>query len=76
MYAVIMSGGKQYRVSEGDVVRLEKLSEETEASVKFTDVLLLNVFMCMLLVSEIQLICNVQCVLPSNSKFVLSPETQ
>lgn len=28
MFAVVESGGKQYRVSEGDVVRLEKLAAE------------------------------------------------
>ena len=42
MYAVIMSGGKQYRVSEGDVVRIEKLEGESGASVEFSDVLLVK----------------------------------
>ena len=28
MYAVIVSGGKQYKVSEGDVIRVEKLEVE------------------------------------------------
>ncbi len=42
MYAVIMSGGKQYRVSEGDVVRVEKLEAELGASVEFKDVLLVK----------------------------------
>lgn len=28
MFAIVQSGGKQYRVAEGDVVRLEKLSAE------------------------------------------------
>ena len=42
MYAVIMSGGKQYRVSEGDVVSVEKLEAESGASVEFTDVLLVK----------------------------------
>jgi large subunit ribosomal protein L21 len=28
MFAIIKSGGKQYRVSEGDVIRLEKISAE------------------------------------------------
>jgi len=35
MFAIIQSGGKQYRVKEGDVVRLEKLEVETGASVEF-----------------------------------------
>jgi len=40
MYAVIKSGGKQYRVAEGDVLRIEKLNAETGATIKFEDVLL------------------------------------
>lgn len=35
MFAIIQSGGKQYRVQEGDVVRLEKLEAETGATVEF-----------------------------------------
>ena len=35
MFAIIVSGGKQYRVQEGDVVRLEKLEAETGATVEF-----------------------------------------
>jgi len=42
MYAVIMSGGKQYCVSEGDVVRVEKLMAEVDATVEFKDVLLVK----------------------------------
>lgn len=42
MYAVIMSGGKQYRVSEGDVVCVEKLKAELGAPVEFKDVLLVQ----------------------------------
>ncbi len=42
MYAVIMSGGKQYRVSEGDVVRVEKLEADLGAPVEFRDVLLVK----------------------------------
>ena len=37
-----MSGGKQYSVSEGDVVRVEKLNVEVDAPVEFTDVLLVK----------------------------------
>ena len=40
MYAVIKSGGKQYRVAEGDVLKIEKLELETGASVDFDQVLL------------------------------------
>ncbi len=35
MFAIIASGGKQYRVQEGDVVRLEKLEADTGATVEF-----------------------------------------
>ncbi len=42
MYAVIMSGGKQYRVSEGDLVRLEELGVDSGAEVEFKDVLLVK----------------------------------
>ena len=34
MYAVIETGGKQYRVSEGDVIFIEKLDVEADAAVK------------------------------------------
>ena len=40
MYAVIATGGKQYRVSEGSVLRVEKLAAEVGANVEFDKVLL------------------------------------
>jgi large subunit ribosomal protein L21 len=42
MYAVIKTGGKQYRVSEGDVLRVEKLSADEGADVEFGEVLLVS----------------------------------
>lgn len=39
MYAVIATGGKQYKVSEGDVIRVEKLDVETGSAVTFDQVL-------------------------------------
>ncbi|MBP8081308.1 MAG: 50S ribosomal protein L21 [Arenimonas sp.] len=42
MYAVIATGGKQYRVAEGDVVRIEKLAAELGATVEFDEVLLVG----------------------------------
>ena len=39
MYAVICTGGKQYRVSEGDVVYIEKLDAEADSTVQFDNVL-------------------------------------
>ena len=40
MYAVIQTGGKQYRVSEGDTVKVEKIVAEQGAVVDFDQVLL------------------------------------
>ncbi|MCL6416198.1 50S ribosomal protein L21 [Aestuariirhabdus sp. Z084] len=40
MYAVIVSGGKQYRVAEGDKVKLEKLEVATGDNIEFDRVLL------------------------------------
>lgn len=40
MYAIIETGGKQYRVQEGDVVRVEKLDIADGETVKFDKVLL------------------------------------
>lgn len=42
MYAVIRSGGKQYRVSPGQRLRIEKLSAEAGETVKFEEVLLVS----------------------------------
>lgn len=42
MYAVIASGGKQYRVSEGDTVRLEKLSAGEGDAIEFDKVLMVG----------------------------------
>ena len=39
MKAVIVTGGKQYTVSEGDVLYIEKLNVEAEQTVKFDQVL-------------------------------------
>jgi large subunit ribosomal protein L21 len=42
VYAVIKSGGKQYRVAEGEVVRVEELGIESGSEVEFRDVLLVR----------------------------------
>ena len=42
VYAVIQTGGKQYRVSEGDLVEVEKLGADAGAKVEFKDVLLVK----------------------------------
>ncbi len=42
MYAVILSGGKQYRVQEGQTLKLESLPEEVGSTVNFDKVLLVG----------------------------------
>jgi len=42
MYAVIKTGGKQYRVAEGDVVRIEKLNADIGSEVTFDEVLMVG----------------------------------
>ena len=42
MYAVIQSGGKQHRVKEGQVVRLEKIDLEKGATVDFDKILMVG----------------------------------
>lgn len=42
MYAVIISGGKQYRVKEGEFLHVAKIERETGASVEFEQVLLVG----------------------------------
>ena len=39
MYAVLLTGGKQYRVQEGDVIYVEKLNVEVDSNVELTEVL-------------------------------------
>lgn len=39
MYAVVTTGGKQYRVQEGDVLFVEKLDAEVDGTVELTEVL-------------------------------------
>jgi len=42
MYAVLSAGGKQYKVEEGDILRIEKISGEVGASVSFDKVLMFS----------------------------------
>lgn len=39
MYAIIQTGGKQYRVQEGDVLKVEKLNAEADQTVEINEVL-------------------------------------
>jgi len=42
MYAVIKTGGKQYKVAEGDTVKIEKLEIDEGAKVEFDNVLMIS----------------------------------
>lgn len=42
MYAVIKTGGKQYRVSEGDLLEVEKLDGEKGSVISFNEVLMVS----------------------------------
>ena len=42
MYAIIATGGKQYKVSEGDIITIEKLGAEAGETVTFDQVLAVN----------------------------------
>jgi large subunit ribosomal protein L21 len=39
MYAVLRTGGKQYRVAPGDVVKIESISPSEDKTIEFSDVL-------------------------------------
>lgn len=41
MQAIFVTGGKQYKVSEGDVIFVEKLNVEADATITFDNVLML-----------------------------------
>ena len=42
MYAVIKTGGKQYRVTSGDVIKIEKIAGEEGKEIVFKEVLALD----------------------------------
>lgn len=42
MYAIVKTGGKQYKVAEGDLVKVEKIEGEPGTSVALTPVLLVD----------------------------------
>jgi large subunit ribosomal protein L21 len=42
MYAVVQTGGKQYRVAEGDTIRVEKLVADEGASIELDKVLMVT----------------------------------
>ena len=43
MYAIIATGGKQYKVAEGDIIKVEKLGVEAGQSYTFDQVLAVSV---------------------------------
>ena len=42
MYAIIATGGKQYKVAEGDIIKVEKLGVDAGETVTFDQVLVVN----------------------------------
>lgn len=42
MYAIIATGGKQYKVAEGDIIKVEKIDAEVGTSVSFDSVLAIS----------------------------------
>lgn len=42
MYAVIKTGGKQYRVAKDDVLKIERIAGEPGSKIEFTDVLMVG----------------------------------
>ncbi len=42
MYAVVKTGGKQYKVASGDVIKVEKLAAEAGATVELDEVLMVG----------------------------------
>ncbi len=42
MYAIIKNGGKQYKVQEGDILLLDKMSLESKTAIEITEVLAVN----------------------------------
>ncbi len=42
MYAILATGGKQYKVAEGDIICVEKLGVEAGETVTFDDVIVVN----------------------------------
>ncbi|MFT3898406.1 MAG: 50S ribosomal protein L21 [Thermomonas sp.] len=42
MYAVLVTGGKQYRVMQGETLRVEKLEADAGSEIKFEDILMLG----------------------------------
>ena len=42
MYAIVKTGGKQYKVAPGDIIKLEKLSGDEGQSIEFNEILMVS----------------------------------
>lgn len=42
MYAIVKTGGKQYKVAPGDIIKLEKLAGEEGQAVEFNEILMVS----------------------------------
>lgn len=60
MKAIFVTGGKQYYVSEGDVIYVEKLDAEAGKEITFTDVLFANGVSGTPYVSGAKVVCTVE----------------
>ncbi|PPI88601.1 50S ribosomal protein L21 [Candidatus Pantoea edessiphila] len=47
MYAIFQSGGKQYKATEGQIIRLEKLDVKTGNFIKFNNILMISGDKCL-----------------------------
>ena len=54
MYAIIATGGKQYKVSEGDIITIEKLGVEAGEKVTFDQVLVVAEMISRLEIQQLQ----------------------
>ncbi|MBQ4583520.1 MAG: 50S ribosomal protein L21 [Bacilli bacterium] len=60
MKAIFVTGGKQYYVSQGDVIYVEKLNAEAGSEVTFTDVLMVDGEAGTPFVSGAKVVCDVE----------------
>lgn len=60
MKAIFVTGGKQYYVSQGDVIYVEKLDAETGSEVTFTDVLMVDGVAGTPFVDGAKVICDIE----------------
>ena len=71
MYAVIKTGGKQYRVQAGDMLVVEKLEGDAGAEVSFDQVLMLGLG---LVGCACELLLQMLMLLPQQGEFLVAPQ--